>query len=71
MKTTFPKEVKSIKKKKKKTGTKFIIRNTGQQQVSEHTEKLLVDPKPGRDAHPERKGVGILPNEKHGKEVAK
>ena len=44
------------------TGTRIIIRDIAQQQVGEHTEKQFAQ-KQGRDAHPERKGVGILPNE--------
>ena len=47
-----------------KTDTKFIIRDTAQQ-MGEHTEKwfIYLRQKEGRDAHPERKGVGILLNE--------
>ena len=47
-----------------KTGTKFIIRDT-EQCMGEHRGKQFVYPtqKQGRDAHPERKGIGILSNE--------
>ena len=70
MKTTFPKEAKTIKKNTNKQVQSLLL-ETQDNNKWESTEKLLVDPKPGRDAHPESKGVGILPNEKHGKEVAK
>ena len=52
-----------------KTGTKFIIRDT-EQCMGEHRGKQFVYPtqKQGRDAHPERKGIGILSNE-GGREV--
>ena len=42
--------------------------------MGEHTEKQLVylRQKQGRNTHPERKGVGVLPNEeKYGEEVVK
>jgi len=50
-----------------KTGTKFIIRDT-EQCMGEHRGKQFVYPtqKQGRDAHPERKGIGILSNEGEG-----
>ena len=50
-------------------GTKFIIRDTAQQ-VGEHTEKQL-RLKQDRDAHPERKGMGLPANEESSKEVIK
>ena len=50
-------------------GIKFIIRDIAQQ-VGEHKEKL-VRQKQGRDAHPERKGVGGLPREGCRKEAVK
>ena len=44
-------------------GTNFIIRDTAQQQGGEHIETQFVKLryKQGRDAHPERKGVGVPP----------
>ena len=59
----------SRRQKTVKTGIKFIIRDIAQQQVGEHTEKQLRQ-KEGRDAHPERKGVGVLPNEEERSEEA-
>ena len=53
-------------------GTKFIIRDTAQQQVGEHTEKQFVQvrQKQGRDAYLERKGVGVPSSEEeHSKET--
>ena len=50
-------------------GIKFIIRDIAQQ-VGEHKEKLLRQ-KRGRDAHPERKGAGVLPSEERSKEAVK
>ena len=54
-------------------GTEFIVRHIAQQQVGEHTQKRLVSSrqKQGRAAHPERKGVGILPCEEFTTEVVK
>lgn len=45
--------------------TKFIIRDTAEQEVEEDAEKLLVElrQKQGRDEHSERKGVGVPPSE--------
>ena len=68
VKNAFLTEAKTVK-----TGTKFIIRDTAQQ-VGEHTGKQFVQlrQKQGRDAHPERKGVGVLPNkEERSKEAVK
>ena len=40
--------------------------------MGEHTEKVYLRQKQGRDTHLERKGVGILPNEEElGKEAVK
>ena len=50
-------------------GIKFIVRDIAQQ-VGEHKEKLLRQ-KRGRDAHPERKGAGVLPSEERSKEAVK
>ena len=51
-----------------KTGTEFIIRDT-EQCMGEHRGKQFYfypTQKQGRDAHPERKGIGILSNEGEG-----
>ena len=63
LKNAFLKEAKTVK-----AGTKFIIRDTAQ--VGEHTEKQLRQ-KQDRDAHPERKGMGLPANEESSKEAIK
>ena len=64
LKNAFLKEAKTVK-----AGAKFIIRDPAQQ-VGEHTEKQL-RLKQDRDAHPERKGMGLPANEESSKEVIK
>ena len=56
-----------------KAGTKFIVRDRAQQQMwGAHTQKwfALLRPKPGRDAHPDREGVGVPRSEEERSEGA-
>lgn len=66
MKNAFITETETIN-----AGTKFIIRDIAEQQVGEHTKKQFVQlrQKEGRDAHLERKGVGVLSEEECSNEV--